>query len=119
MSALVLLQFTVNVARLDTTGTATRGGGRCAWRGTSNIEGMISMGKVRAKFKVNQVTEHDGGFKQVTLAPVYSTDPNHENKKFWDATPNGQITMGIQNKSASALFEIGKEYYVDFTLVEN
>ncbi|MHB9148335.1 MAG: hypothetical protein ACYC2U_08245 [Candidatus Amoebophilus sp.] len=69
---------------------------------------------VRAKFVVE--TKDPGDFGNITLSPVYSTDPNHENKKFWDATPAGQIQMWIQNPEAFKHFKLGKEYYVDFTL---
>ena len=49
------------------------------------------------------------------MTPVYSSDPNHENKAFWDATPSGSITLWINNPAGFATFEVGKEYYVDFT----
>lgn len=48
--------------------------------------------------------------------PVYGNgDPNHENTKFWSATPSGEITLGVIPKPAADFFELGKEYYVDFT----
>lgn len=68
---------------------------------------------VRAKFKV---INKEGNM--VKMLPVYSEDPNHENKKFWDATPSGDITMYITNPAAVDQFEAGKEYYVDFTPAE-
>ncbi|HQT97979.1 MAG TPA: hypothetical protein PK416_08895 [Thermodesulfobacteriota bacterium] len=84
-----------------------------------SIEGGDVM-TVRAKFTVVKVqpfgTEEypmDGG--SVILAPVYSEDPNHENKAFWDATPSGTIEMNINNPKAFGQFELGKEYYIDFT----
>jgi hypothetical protein len=59
-------------------------------------------------------------FKQPTvkLAPVYSDDPNSENKLFWTATPSGSVQLAINNPRGAEVFEIGKEYYVDFTLVD-
>lgn len=71
---------------------------------------------VRAKFKVDSKGPGESGL--VVLNPVYSTDPNHENKSFWDATPNGKIEMWISNPNAFKQFELGKEYYVDFTPAE-
>jgi len=70
---------------------------------------------VRAKFKVNAITDYgrDGG-KKVEMRPVYSADPEHENKAFWEATPSGSIEMHIKTSAAEA-FEVGSEYYVDFT----
>jgi hypothetical protein len=70
----------------------------------------------RAKFRVDSKGPGESG--PVTLSPVYSTDPNHENKSFWDATPSGEIQMWINNPKGFATFEVGKEYYVDFTPAE-
>ena len=67
----------------------------------------------RSKFKVE--TKDLGEQGHVTLTPVYSSDPNHENKAFWDASPSGSITLWINNPAGFATFEVGKEYYVDFT----
>ncbi len=55
--------------------------------------------------------------KVVTLEfnPVYSQDPAHENRKFWDATPSGRIELGVVNQKAVDQFELGKEYYVQFS----
>ena len=52
------------------------------------------------------------------MQPVYSTDPQHENKAFWEATPSGSIELNINNPEAVKEYELGKEYYVDFTLAE-
>lgn len=86
---------------------------------------------VRAKFKVDRVerimsTVPDeqgkyvpGEVRTVTLSPVYGNgDPAHENTKFWKASPSGQIQLGCANLRAAEAFELGKEYYVDFTLAE-
>ena len=82
------------------------------------------MSQVRAKFYVTtlepwfQQGKRGGG--NVKLRPVYSQNPEHENKKFWDATPNGDITLGINNPDAFEFFynlAIGHEFYVDFTPV--
>lgn len=77
--------------------------------------------KVRAKFYVSQITYYgqqgktgnNGG--EVQLRPVYSSDPNSENKVFWEATPSGLLTMSIKS-SAIAEFVLGQEYYLDFEL---
>lgn len=90
---------------------------------------------VRAKFKVNKIesTEHmtrvDGEgtrerpYKYITvelrtivMAPVYANgDPEHENSKFWQASPIGELRLGTINPGAWKHFELGGEYYVDFT----
>lgn len=71
---------------------------------------------VRAKFKVE--TKDPGEQGRVTLRPVYSSDPNHENKSFWDATPGGNIELYITNPAGFRQLELGKEYYVDFSPAE-
>jgi hypothetical protein len=70
----------------------------------------------RAKFYVEQVTEYSSfKGKEIKMRPVYSQDPESENKKFWDATPNGNIVLSIANPEGAAIFMLGREYYVDFT----
>jgi len=87
---------------------------------------------VRAKFKVNKIerTEHmrqdgtnekglpryvSGEMQTIVMAPVYGGgDPDHENTKFWNATPSGEIRLGTVNADAGNQFELGKEYYVTF-----
>jgi hypothetical protein len=92
---------------------------------------------VRAKFKVTKLerthttvplgTKDANGRDEfgpgevitAVLAPVYgSGDPAHENTKFWQYTPTGEITLGTVNEAAGKYFELGKEYYVDFTKAE-
>ena len=71
----------------------------------------------RAKFYVLSKTIFAGqGGVKVTMQPVYSNDPESENKKFWEATPTGTIELGIKSE-AGAEFEPGAEYYIDFTRV--
>lgn len=90
---------------------------------------------VRAKFRVTRIERTLGSRKTgekvegrdvygqaetrtVILVPVYANnDPAHENSKFWDATPTGEIKLGIVNLEASEQFELEHEYYVDFTPV--
>jgi hypothetical protein len=91
---------------------------------------------VRAKFKMHSYTttmqtqgtgqKNEAGaaiYKDVEMrtlkfGPVYGNgDPNHENTRFWNATPSGSIELGTVNKAAWEQFEIGKEYYIDFSPV--
>lgn len=73
--------------------------------------------RVLAKFNVVKKEAYSapcaGG--EVALFPVYSEDPNHENKQFWDATPSGLIQLSINNPVAFERFDLGAEYYVEFT----
>lgn len=74
---------------------------------------------VRAKFKVTTKAPAAGGVVgAIGLSPVYSTDPNHENKTFWDATPSGKVELYISNPVAFAQFDLDAEYYIDFTKAE-
>jgi len=84
---------------------------------------------VRAKFTVTSIERRQSAIwnpetktatpaelQTITLAPVYDNgDPNHENTKFWQASPSGQIQLGTINAAAAAEFELGREYYIDFT----
>lgn len=96
---------------------------------------------VRAKFKVNAIEYTEGsrpkrdangavlkderGYEvrepcqmaTIKMSPTYSTDPNSENKKFWDASPGGQLSLNCVNAEAVSALELGKEYYLDFTPV--
>jgi hypothetical protein len=78
--------------------------------------------KTRAKFVCDSRKEtlYEGQPIQVdvTLTPVYSDDPEHENHAYWDATPTGHIALGISNPLAFDAFVEGAEYYVDFTKAE-
>jgi hypothetical protein len=89
---------------------------------------------VRAKFVVQKIqcsyqtkykNDSDGrlDYKQpynvemrtVHMSPVYGNgDPNHENTKFWEASPSGGLTLGTINPAAWQQFELGREYYLDF-----
>jgi len=54
--------------------------------------------------------------RSLRFNPVYGNgDPNHENTKFWKASPSGEIRLGTVNPAAWSAFEMGKEYYIDFT----
>ena len=80
---------------------------------------------VRAKFYVSKTEQSKYGYAPdqkvmttVTLSAVYSSEEGSENKKFWDATPSGSIVLGTINPEAAEQFELGAEYYIDFTKVE-
>jgi hypothetical protein len=79
--------------------------------GNADQKGETTM--VRGKFYVSAL-DVDG--KTVTLNPVI--DGSEENKQFFEATPSGEIRMGVMNQAALDEFEAGAEYYVDFTKAE-
>ena len=59
-----------------------------------------------------------GNLPVVHLSPVYSTDPDHPNKAFWDATPGGHIQLNISNPAALGVFRPGVEYNIDLSPVD-
>lgn len=85
--------------------------------------------RTRAKFVCNSITESMGSrlaadgktyepckMKTVKASPVYGGgDPNHENTKFWSASPGGTFELNVVNPAAVEAFEVGKEFYVDIT----
>jgi len=56
----------------------------------------------------------------VSFRTVYEPDAakDSENARFTQATPWGEIRLGIDNPTALAQFEPGKSYYVDFNRAE-
>ena len=57
---------------------------------------------------------------QVKFSTVYETDAqkSDENVRFTEATPWGNIALGINNPKALEQFTVGKSYYVDFSPAE-
>lgn len=72
---------------------------------------------VRAKFLC--IEKGEAGLQpcqktaKITLTPVTGT--TEENKSFWKYTPSGKIELQVVNPEAADQFEVGKEYYIDFT----
>lgn len=93
---------------------------------------------IRAKFRVDSFTTslhrrqkdpkgswRDDNIEEVEMrtikmSPVYhNNDPEHENTKFWDATPSGSFELGTVNPEAWKHLELGKTYYIDIHPAEN
>ncbi len=73
---------------------------------------------VRAKFRLNSYdTQLDYRTKEELRSLKLSVviDDSEENKSFFRYTPTGHIEMGVLNQAAWKHFELGKEFYVDFT----
>ena len=57
--------------------------------------------------------------RTLKFSPVYGNgNPQHENTKFWNASPSGSLELGTINPEAWKQFELGKEYYLDFSAPE-
>lgn len=68
---------------------------------------------VRAKMYVTEVGRTQYGGK-VSLRVV---SRGADNKDWANATPTGELTLGIRNELAFDQFDVGQEFYVDLTPV--
>lgn len=73
--------------------------------------------QVRAKFRCNAVTSFANdrdlsALRQYTFTAIYDTS-TPENQRFSKATPYGELKINVNNPEVT--FEIGKNYYLDFT----
>ena len=74
---------------------------------------------VRAKFKVESIERRKhwdrtkGEVHTVRLSPVVGGST--ENEQFYAATPGGSMELGTVSDDAAKNFELGAEYYIDFT----
>lgn len=77
---------------------------------------------VRAKFKLisyeTSLHYNDPSKELRTLKFAPVTGGSDENKRFYAWTPGGSLSLGVLNPEAWKEFELGKEYYLDFTLAE-
>lgn len=79
---------------------------------------------IRAKFRCTAVEKIESWRKPAdgSMAFLYTAkfapvgDSSPENKAFWEATPAGSITLSSILPDA---FEVGVEYYVDFTAAQS
>lgn len=69
---------------------------------------------IRAKLRCSTVTLSESG-ETVHLHPVFGDCP--ENKEWSKFTPGGSVELQISNPPARGKFEVGKEYFADFTPV--
>jgi hypothetical protein len=83
---------------------------------------------VRVKFKVTEIHRTMGAkyvqtekgrdlvpceVRTVRMQPVAGN--NAENEKFWSGTPRGQIEITCVNADAVKLFDLAREFYVEFS----
>ena len=72
----------------------------------------------RAKFYCAEVKRNDppnDDTLKVVLRPV--TSGSEENRTFFKYTPGGEITLQVVGTDTAAQFQVGHDYYVDFTEV--
>ena len=70
---------------------------------------------VRAKVVCNYKAEQDA-CTQIVFGPVY--EGSAENKEFFASTPGLNLQLYCVNPEASKQFELGQEYYLDFSKAE-
>lgn len=70
------------------------------------------MSNVRAKMRCYHKEESESGFI-VKFRPV--TSGSEENERFYKYTPGGECSLATINADAAKGFEVGKEYYLDFS----
>lgn len=75
---------------------------------------------MRAKMKVVSVTkmsdtQEDLKFSAVCKNGGYPNDGADENNTFALFTPSAELSIIINNPNLIGKFEVGKEFYVDFT----
>lgn len=74
---------------------------------------------VRAKLRLTSITESSWGkgaptSKKLRFDTIYDQSIP-EDQRFQKATPSGHCELQIDNPAALAQFEIGCDYFVDFT----
>lgn len=72
---------------------------------------------VRAKFQCSSVMIFQGESREYTFSAVYGKDGT-DNAQWSKWTPNGSLIMTINNPECFDKFEVGEEYYLDFTKAE-
>ena len=74
---------------------------------------------MRAKLRVSNVEPYDGGenlsFSAVAKSEPYDKKGSDENNTFASFTPMAELKMTVNNPTLLGKFEVGQEFYVDFT----
>lgn len=70
---------------------------------------------VRAKFKCTGKAKSETDPSAIAVDFMASVDTGNDNIDWSKFTPSGLLSMNITNPPAADKFEIGKDYYLDFT----
>lgn len=72
--------------------------------------------KTRCKFYCQSVIETEHQYMWQLSAVYHNDDPNHENSKFNEASPNGDFKMAVDKSVYKGENPTpGKEYYLDIS----
>lgn len=82
-----------------------------------SIENVIgTVGEIDSTGKIQQ---KQGPVCNLAFYPVYHQgNPEHENSKYWGATPGGELKLQVVNAAAVSGLVVGAEYYVDIKRAE-
>lgn len=70
---------------------------------------------VRAKFKLNAITDMAGWSAKKMVFDAVCNSSTEENKSFAKYTPSGRLEITVDNPSALEQFKLGGYYYLDFS----
>ncbi len=76
---------------------------------------------MRAKLKIESIERYEGCENLVfraVCANEYGEDGADENNTFARFTPAADLSMSITNPDLMGKYEVGQEFYVDFTLLD-
>ena len=79
--------------------------------------------KMRAKMKVSGVNHHNDDCETLEFSAVYKSDGypadgSDENNTYAKWTPAAHLKMTVTNPALIGKFEVGQEFYVDFSSVD-
>ncbi|MFZ2635550.1 MAG: hypothetical protein WAX33_04340 [Rectinemataceae bacterium] len=73
---------------------------------------------IRAKFCVQSVTDYGNNYGNIKMiAECDRSIP--ENARFVQATPHGELEIGVTNPAVLEQMKPGKKFYLDFTEATN
>jgi hypothetical protein len=72
----------------------------------------------RCKFIVSSVKHYGHGGREIEMSTAYDNALSQEDRAFSKATPQGKITLTVDNPGVFDVFQPGKAVYVDVTPVE-
>ena len=82
---------------------------------------------MRAKMRINHISRNDFGndmmqedlhFYAVARSDSYPDDGSDENNTYAKFSPFGELKLTIANPALLGKFNVGEEYYLDFTLAK-
>jgi hypothetical protein len=77
---------------------------------------------MRAKMVIGSIVSHSDTNQTLALRAVcpkegYPADGSDENNTYSKWTPSANLSIQITNPALAGKFQVGQEFYVDFTLV--